>query len=116
MENQSTIKDWSDEKLLNHEQSVKAQTEFRVGFYTSNVFVKIGLFLFTMMVANASIGFVAIFLMPFIEDSKIGIALAIWLYGALLFYALEYFIKKSVFYRSGVDNSLLYMTIGCIIA
>jgi hypothetical protein len=115
IENQEFIKDWHEKNALNSEQLEAANSAYPVGFYKANIFVKIGLFLFTNMVASACISFLSIFFIPILEDSSVGLGILSLLYGALFLYILEYFIKKNNFYRSGVDNALLYCVLACFI-
>jgi hypothetical protein len=115
IENQEIIQDWHKKNVLNSEQLEAAKTNYPVGFYKANAFVKIGLFLFTNMVSAASIGFLSIFLVPILDESSFGLGVLSLFYGGFFFYILEYFIKKNNFYRSGVDNALLYGALACLI-
>jgi hypothetical protein len=114
IDNQAIINNWHEQKLLSDEQFELTQKAFPVGFNRPNVFVKIGLFLFTNIVGSASFGFLSLFLAAIILESSIGLAVICLIYAAILLYLLEYFIKKNKFYHSGADNALLYATIGAI--
>ncbi|GGD47134.1 hypothetical protein GCM10011514_08900 [Emticicia aquatilis] len=105
---QEIIDDWYFRKLISDEQRKEAIQAFPVGFHQSNSFVKIGLFLFTCIVASASLGFVSLFLFEIFSESRFGFAIISLIYSVVFLYFLEYFIKKNNFYRSGVDNALLY--------
>lgn len=114
IDNQVIIDDWHTQKLLSDEQLDSSKKVFPVGFNRSNIFVKIGLFLFTTIVVSASIGFLSLFLVEFISNSNIGSSILALIYAGIFFYFLEYFIKKNNFYHSGVDNALLYALLGSI--
>ncbi|WP_394994834.1 hypothetical protein [Emticicia sp.] len=114
--NQSIIENWHEQKLLSEEQFDAAQKEFPVGFHRSNIFVKIGLFIFTNIVTSASIGFISIFLAALVSESTAAFSIISLIYGGVSFYFLEFFIKKNNLYRSGADNALLYAMIGSLIA
>jgi len=105
---QEIIEDWYFRKLISDEQHKEAIQTFPVGFHQSNVFVKIGLFLFTCIVAAGSLGFVSLFLFEIFSESRFEFAIISLIYSVIFLYFLEYFIKKNNFYRSGVDNALLY--------
>lgn len=111
--NQAFIKNWHEQKMLSDEQFDAAQKAFPVGFHRSNIFVKIGLFLFTNIVGSASFGFLSLFLAGLMTES-IGVGIISLIYAGILFFFLEYFIKKNNFYRSGADNALLYAMLGAI--
>jgi hypothetical protein len=108
LNNRETIGDWFFRKLINDQQRQAAHDAMPVGFHQSNVFVKIGLFLFTCIVSSASLGFVSLFLFEIFSESQFGFAVISLIYGFVFLYFLEFFIKKNNFYRSGVDNALLY--------
>jgi len=106
--NQEIIDDWFLKKSISDEQRNEAYTAFPVGFHQSNDFVKIGLFLFTCIVVAAGLFFVYLILGSIFSESRFGFSIISLIYSAIFLYFLEYFIKKNNFYRSGVDNALLY--------
>lgn len=114
IENQAIINDWHEQNMLTDEQLDTAKKAFPVGFHQANVFVKIGLFLFTNIVASASLGFISLFLFGLFTDSPQGFSIISLIYAGIFFYFLEYFIKKNNFYRSGTDNALLYALLGSL--
>ena len=114
IDNQETINNWHEQKMLTDEQLDTAKKAFPVGFHQANIFVKIGLFLFTNIVASASLGFISLFLFGIFTDSPQGFSIISLIYAGVFLYALEYFIKKNNFYRSGTDNALLYALLGSI--
>ncbi|MFN3487743.1 MAG: MgtC/SapB family protein [Emticicia sp.] len=106
--NQEIIDDWFFRKLISDEQRKEAHQVFPVGFHQSNIFVKTGLFLFTFLMASAGLGFAALFLFDIFSESRFSFSAISLIYAFLFLYFLEYFIKNKNFYRSGVDNALLY--------
>lgn len=106
--NQEIIDNWFFRKLISDDQRKEAHQAFPVGFHQSNVFVKIGLFLFTCIVASAGLGFVSLILFEIFSESRFGFSVISLIYAFVFLFFLEYFIKKNNFYRSGVDNALLY--------
>ena len=115
IDNQAIIEKWHDQKQLSEEQFEAAQKAFPVGFHRSNIFVKIGLFLFTNIVASATAGFFSLFLVGLLAESKMSFAIVSLIYGVFFYFALEFFIKNNNFYRSGADNALLYAMLGSLI-
>ena len=112
--NQDVMNDWHAQKLLTDEQQTDARRAFPVGFKQSNAFVKIGLFLFTSIASSSSLGVISLLLISMVGDSLYGYATVSLIYGGGFLYILEFFIKKEKFYRSGVDNALLYAALGSI--
>ncbi len=110
--NQEIINDWFFRKLITDEQRIEAQKIFPVGFHQSNIFVKIGLFVFTYIASSASLGFVSLIVFSIIPDSVFGFSLLSLTYSAIFLFFLEFFIKNNNLYRSGADNALLYAMLG----
>lgn len=110
--NQEIIDDWFLKKSISAEQRNEANKAFPVGFHQSNDFVKIGLFLFTCIVVAAGLFFVYLILGSIFSESRFGFSIISLISSAIFLYFLEYFIKKNNFYRSGVDNALLYAFLG----
>ncbi|AFK04619.1 hypothetical protein Emtol_3491 [Emticicia oligotrophica DSM 17448] len=106
-----TVDDWYSRNLISSIQHQKAYDTLPIGFHQSNVFIKIGLFLFTCIVASAALGFISLFLLEILSDTTFSYSVISLLYAFVFLFFLEYFIKKNSFYRSGVDNALLYATI-----
>ena len=106
--NRKKIDYWFLKKYISDEQRKEAYQAFPVGFQQSNIFVKIGLFLFTCLAASAGLFFIYLILDAFFSESRFGFSIISLIYSAIFLYFLEYFIKKNNFYHSGVDNALLY--------
>jgi hypothetical protein len=116
LEKQSVLAEWKDNKMLTSEQLNEATKLFPVPFYQPNIFIKIGLFIFTIVVILAGFGFLSIFVFDdFMSDTK-AYSYFCLAYGITLFFLAELFIKKNKLYRSGADNALLYATFAFLLA
>lgn len=111
--NQSVIKRWFYQNKLNSAQFEAAKSEFPVGFKHSNIFVKIGLFIFANILIISAGGMASLFLAALFENT-ITVGLISLIYGIVLFMVLNKLIPKNNFYRSGVDNALIYAMLSCI--
>ena len=107
-------KSWLNTNLLSTAQFEQLLAAFPASFYRPGTFVKIGLFLFTLLGGSFFAGFLSLF---FIENAQqktfavLGIMCAIFYYAAL-----EYFIRRRHLFHSGIDNALLYLANGSAIA
>ncbi|MDZ7935789.1 MAG: hypothetical protein U5M51_12680 [Emticicia sp.] len=110
--NQKIIDDWFFRKLINDEQRRAAHQSFPVGFNQSNTIIKIGLFIFTWIAIAASIGMITLLTYDIFDQIFYGYSFTCLIYTAFFVYFLEYFIKNNKFYRSGVDNALIYALAG----
>ncbi|MCC7301519.1 MAG: hypothetical protein IT233_02655 [Bacteroidia bacterium] len=95
----------------------KTQTAYPVTFYSPNVFIRIGLFLFTHFIISSAYG-MFIFWFNFIDSSSWETAMA----SMLIFFAvlctgtLEFGIRRLVkgreLYNSGIGEALIYSALG----
>ena len=110
---QNTTQKWLKQGLLSDVQSSEIEKTYPHNYYDPNVFLKIGLFIFTILAASFSIGIMSIFLVG-IYDANLNLALVIQslLIGGIFFFLLENLIKNRQLYHSGVDNALIYMALG----
>lgn len=81
-----------------------------VGLYCPNVFIRIGLFVLTMLVVACGLGLSVVIG----GDGERGIAVTMIFWGVAAYGALELFIYNRNFYQAGVDDALLWMGGGLI--
>ncbi len=87
----------AEQKIINE--------KYNAAFYTPNIFIRIGLFILTIIVMIFSFGLLMLLFMDSIEK-KAG-ALAIFL-SIVSYLFLEYIIRVKKHFSSGVDDALLY--------
>jgi hypothetical protein len=108
-------KQWYSEQLISTEQMSTILENYKSAFYNPNLFVKIGLFMFTWIAILAAVGFYSIFFFSLYKDSdKTFPVFTCFLFSMICVIALEQFIKKKNVYRSGVDECLLYTALGLL--
>ena len=100
---------WLDKKLITPEQHNEVEKAFPAPFYRPEIFVKIGLFIFTLIACSFASGFLTLFLIG--NDSQMGISIVSLICLAGFIFFLENMIPKRRLYHSGVDNALLYAAI-----
>lgn len=103
---------WHANTLISDQQYAAILKQYSSSFQTSNVFVKIGLFIFICFIALASLGIYSLMFSAFMysSDSSVGF----WIFTCLLFasacfFILESFIKHKNIYNAGTDEALLYI-------
>lgn len=110
---QKTAQKWLKQGFLSKEQSSEIEKNYPHDYYDPNVFLKIGLFIFTILATGFSIGIMSIFLVGIYENNLIAAAIIQSLIiGGIFFFLLENLIKSRQLYHSGVDNALIYMALG----
>ncbi|MGB5005800.1 MAG: hypothetical protein WBO39_02605 [Ferruginibacter sp.] len=107
------IKDAFYANTVSAAEKEAAETIFPVEFYSPNIFIRIGLFILTVVIACFSLGLFSLIFLDSIERSIGGLTI---FFGLLSYGALEFFIHTKHHYRSGVDDALLWITGICIIA
>jgi hypothetical protein len=96
------------ENLITPTEYEQIKEVYPATLYTPNIFIRIGLFLLTLIVAACGLGLT--FLMGIWSmwggDRGIGIMPILW--GVFAYGALEFFIHTRKMFRAGVDDSLLW--------
>jgi hypothetical protein len=110
---QKTAQKWLKRGFLSKEQSSEIEKNYPYDYYAPNIFLKIGLFIFTILAAGFSISIMSIFFVS-IYESNLNAAAIIQslMIGGVFLFLLENLIKNRKLYHSGVDNALIYMALG----
>ena len=112
---QLVAQSWVDKNLMTTNQFEDVKINFPESFYRPGIFIKIGLFLFTLVAGCFFAGFLSLF---FLENGGKKIFSMLSLVCSIcFFFVLEYLIKERKLFHSGIDNALLYMaTVAAVIA
>lgn len=102
-----------------HEEGCISTTEmdqiaaaYPVGFYTPNVFVRIGLFILTIVILVFGMGLISLLFISAGSEKIFG-GMFIF-FGICIYCALELMVSKQ-HYHSGVDDALLWASAACFI-
>ena len=107
-------KQWFGQKLLSDEQFKQAYKTYNTPFYNPNIFIKIGLFLFTCFAISSSVGFCYLFYFSsgsHYNDEQLFSIVINFVFSIACIFVLEKLIKAKLLFRSGVDEALLYSAI-----
>ncbi|MDJ1500066.1 hypothetical protein [Xanthocytophaga agilis] len=115
---QEQTKNWFKRNLISQEQSLLIQQHYPAGFYTPNAFIRIGLGFFAAILLGAAQSFFwAVVGLASGGDGMFGVMGFLYLLQSVgCFFILESFIKSRHHYASGIDDILLYTTVGEMIA
>jgi hypothetical protein len=113
---QETSQNWVKKGFLNKNQMDEIKKTYSSNYYKPNVFLKIGLFIFTILAASFASGslsalFLSIFSV-FENETNLQFIFLSLIVGLIYLFALEQLIKANKLYHSGIDNALIYMTLG----
>ncbi len=102
-------KQWFSHQLISGEQMATILNKYDAPFYKPNLFIKIGLFIFTGVLISAALGFYCLFAYTGNHDLGSGFAsFTCFLFAIGCFVCLKIFIKNYKLYNSGIDDALLY--------
>ncbi|HEX4850458.1 MAG TPA: hypothetical protein VFV08_06605 [Puia sp.] len=113
-------KSWLDNLNLHHqleeayslgciskEEWEASKKEYPLGFYSPNLFMRIGLFILTFIISSFGLGFCAMLIFSSGAGEHV-LGIIAFVLGVIHFFVLEFWIRKGHF-RSGVDDALLWM-------
>lgn len=95
-------------------QYEQVKTEFPVPFKQPNIFIRLGLLLFTSLCVIFSISLIT-FITGTLDSSSSGWGILSIIFAVSLTTVNEYFIRERQWYRQGSDNALAYASIGCFV-
>ncbi len=95
------------QQCISTEERTRITEAYRVGFYTPNPYIRIGLFLLTAVIVSFSLGLFMLVFLSGLEKAWRGL---LFFFGIGIYGVLELFVKDKKHYRSGVDDGLLWMS------
>ncbi|HKR05459.1 MAG TPA: hypothetical protein VJY62_12565 [Bacteroidia bacterium] len=107
-----TAENWFRKSFITPSQLTGIKQEFFSGYKHTNLFVRIGLFLFTFILATSAIGLVMLFMSAAIDS--FGVIFLV--FAGILWFVLEQFVKEKKYFRNGIDDMLLYISLGYFIS
>jgi hypothetical protein len=106
----SKVRNVSNLGLISEDEFANIKKQHKTGFYSSNIFVRAGLFFLTLIISSFGGGLLSIFAAStgILENSG-------WLIfiGLLNYVALEVVIRENFHHKSGVDDALLWQSFTC---
>lgn len=111
-------KQWYARNLISTEQMGKIIAQYPVTYFKPNIFIKIGLFVFTWFLVSAALGiyslFTAMIFTQFDNFMPYGIVSSA-LFAGLSFFALEKLVKWRNWFSNGIDDALLYIGLSSVV-
>ncbi|HZG24724.1 MAG TPA: hypothetical protein VEZ17_09105 [Chitinophagaceae bacterium] len=101
------------EKCIGKDERENVKNVYPTGLYTPNMFIRIGLFVLTVIIVFFSAGLFAMFFLSSASEKTLG-ATAVF-FGLAAYGALEVIVQQRRHYQSGVDDALSWISAGLII-
>ena len=95
-----------DQKLLTPEEYNRIRIAYPFHFYIPNAFIRLGIFLLTVLAATCALG---LFLLMGLGSGERGIGTGLIVLGVISYGVLELFIHAQKVYQAGVDDALLWI-------
>lgn len=114
-------KRWFAHGLISTEQMAKVMSMYKTEYFKPNIFIKIGLFIFSFFIIGAALGLYSLFTMVILmNNSGNGIEaysiVTCIIFSTACFFFLEKFIQWRNWYSNGMDDALLYNGLGFILS
>ena len=108
------LKDWAGEGFLNDAQYQRMEQETVCDLRTTNIFLRIVLFLFTAIIVAAAAG---LFFVVFLSNAgeQIG-GVFLLIFAAILYAAAEWAVFRFHLYRYGIEEALTVCSVGFLCA
>ena len=104
------LKDWAGEGFLTKEQYQRLEKETVSELRTTNIFLRLVLFLFTLIGVGAAVGLFFEVFLPRSSEQTVGIFLLI--FAAVCYAAAEAAVSQFRLYRYGIEEALAVCSVG----
>jgi hypothetical protein len=106
------LKEWTSDGLLTHDQYRHLQQETTSDLRTTNIFLRLVLFLSTLICVGALGGLFYKVFIDGLSDKPLGIFLLI--YAGICYAAAEAAVSQARLYRHGIEEALAVCAVGCL--
>ena len=108
------LKDWAGEGYLAEPQYQRMEQEAASGLRTTNIFLRLVLFLFSLIIVGAAVGmFFPIFLL---RPSEVATGIFFLIIAAVCYGAAEAAVSQFRLYRYGIEEALVFCSVGFLCA
>ena len=108
------LKDWAGEGFLTAEQYQLTETETLCDLRRTNIFLRIVLFFFALIIVGAGVALFYVVFVPHASEQTTGILLLI--FSAIAYAAAELAVSQARLYRFGIEEALAACAVGSLCA
>jgi len=108
------LKDWAGEGFLTEAQHQRMLEETVCDLRRTNIFLRLVLFLFTLLIVGAAVALFFL-LFPPLRETKIA-AIFLLIFAALSYAATEFAVSQARLYRYGIEEALAACSVGFLCA
>jgi hypothetical protein len=106
------LKEWAGEALLTQEQYEHLEQETVSELRTTNIFLRLVLFFFTLIIVSAAVGLFFVVFLPHTSDETTGVFVLI--FAAVCYAAAEFAASRGRLYRYGIEEALAVCSVGLL--
>jgi hypothetical protein len=104
------LKDWAGEGLITEEQHQRMEQETRSELRTTNIFLRLVLFFFTLIIVGAAVGLFYVVFLPRSSEHTFGAFLLI--FAAVCYATAEIAVSRFRLYHYGIEEALVVCSVG----
>ena len=104
------LKDWAGEGLLAQEQYQRLEQETASDLRTTNIFLRLVLFFFTLIIVGAAVGLFFVVFLSHPSEQTAGVFCLI--FAAVCYAAAEIAVSQARLHRYGIEEALLVYSVG----
>jgi uncharacterized membrane protein YgcG len=101
-----------DKQCISIEEFREIKKAYPVDLYTPNPYVRIGLFILTLIASSFALG---LFMLASISGGEQTVGVMLLIAGGGFYGMIEYMVHTKKHHKSGVDTALMWMSGGCVI-
>ena len=109
------LADWAGEGLLTKEQRQRLEQETACELRTTNIFLRLILFLFTLISVGAAVALFFQSFLPHVNSTQLTFGIFVLIFAALCYGAAEAAVLKARLYRYGIEEALVACSLGFLI-
>jgi uncharacterized membrane protein YgcG len=99
--------------LISKEEAESIGKKYPVNLYSTNIFMRIGLFLLTAVIVFMLLGFIALMMLS-ASEIKFGVLILVFSLG--IYAALEFVVRDKNHFHSGIDDAMIWLSMGFMVA
>ncbi|MEO8087461.1 MAG: hypothetical protein ABI763_11605 [Bacteroidota bacterium] len=108
LEIQEQSANWLKKSFISKEEFDAIALKYESLYHASNMFVRAGMFLFTLLIIVSSVGLFNLFALA---SNQMAIALQSLFFGGVYYFVTANFVKQRHYFRSGITDALLYASV-----
>lgn len=107
-----TAEKWFRKNLINKDQRRNIHEQYVCGYKKTNLFIRIGMFIFAFILASSAIGLVMLFIGTSGFES---FGILFLLFAGIIYFVLRKFVTERYYFCNGIDDVLLHMSLSYFI-